>query len=139
MTGTTKPVGSRYSKTVVIPKLESEDTNWIQEELGDLLHPNGALQTALYTVDNYTPGELHPPKNKGHEVMVYLTYMIDHYEDLPDVSIFMHSHRYAWHNNDLLDQDAAQMIRYLSAERVTREGYMNLRCHWDPGCPSWLQ
>lgn len=30
------------------------------------------------------------------------------------------------------------MVRRLSPERVTREGYMNLRCHWDPGCPAHI-
>lgn len=69
---------------------------------------------------------------------MYLSYIIDYYEHLPDVSIFMHAHRYAWHNNELLNTDAAAMVRALSPERVTREGYMNLRCHWDPGCPAWL-
>ncbi|KAL1311151.1 hypothetical protein AAFC00_001353 [Neodothiora populina] len=135
--GTAKPVGYEYSKTVVIPRLARENTSWIEEQLGDILHPNGPLRTAQYVVDD-SHAELHPPKNKGHEVMVYLSYIIDHYDDLPDVAMFMHSHRYAWHNNDVLDYDAATMIRYLSAERVTREGYMNLRCHWDPGCPEWL-
>lgn len=135
--GTVKPAGSDYSKTVVIPRLSSENTSWIEQELGDILYPNGPLQTAIYVVDD-SHAALHPPKNKGHEVMVYLSYIIDHYDNLPDVAMFMHSHRYAWHNNDVLDNDAAQMIRFLSAERVTREGYMNLRCHWDPGCPAWL-
>ena len=70
--------------------------------------------------------------------MIYLTYIIEHYDALPDISIFMHSHRYAWHNNDILDKDAAQMITRLSPAHVQREGYTNMRCHWDPGCPSWL-
>ena len=26
--------------------------------------------------------------------------MIDHYDNLPDVSVFMHSERYQWHNDD---------------------------------------
>lgn len=37
-----------------------------------------------------------------------------------------------------MEMDGAQMVRHLSSERVTREGYMNLRCHWDPGCPDWM-
>ena len=134
--GETKPPGSNYTKCLVIPRMKQEDTSWIEEELGDMIQ-TGALETAVYTVNDRT-AKLHPPKNKGHEVMVYLTYIIDHYEDLPDVNIFMHAHQKTWHNNELLDGDAAQMVRYLSPERVTREGYMNLRCHWDPGCPKWL-
>jgi hypothetical protein len=108
----------------------------VEEELGDMME-SGILTTAVYTV-NDRKAKLHPPANKGHEVMVYLSYIIDHYDTLADVSIFMHAHRFAWHNSDLLGTDAAKMVRYLSAERVTREGYMNLRCAWDPGCPAWL-
>ncbi|GAB7358474.1 hypothetical protein MBLNU230_g2538t1 [Neophaeotheca triangularis] len=134
--GQTKPLGSNYTKTLVMPRLSNEDTSWVEAELQDMLD-SGALSTAIYTVDR--PEEpFKVPKNKGHEVMVYLSYIIHFYEELPDVSIFMHSHRFAWHNNEILETDASLMIRHLSPERVTREGYMNLRCHWDPGCPDWL-
>ena len=135
--GDTKPAGSNYTRTLVIPALKTEKTAWIQEELGDLLSA-GLLTTAIYTVnDRHAP--LHPIKNKGHEVMVYLSYIIDAYDRLADISIFMHAHRTAAHNNELLDNDAALMIRHLRPERVVREGYMNLRCHWDTRCPEWLR
>nr|POE77415.1 hypothetical protein CFP56_09062 [Quercus suber] len=98
---------------------------------------SGLMSQKGYVVDDPT-AHYHPPVNKGHESMVYLTYIIDHYDDLPDVSIFVHAHRYAWHNNAMQGDDMSQMLRYLSPERVTREGYMNLRCEWEPGCPSWL-
>lgn len=58
------------------------------------------------------------------EVMVYLSYIIENYDKLADVNIFMHAHRLAWHNNELLDHDAVQVIARLSAERVQREGYV---------------
>lgn len=64
--------------------------------------------------------------------------MIDHYDDLPDIVIFMHAHRYAWHNNLLQGQDQSPMIKMLNLERVQRMGYMNLRCHHEPGCPDWI-
>ena len=135
--GVPKPQGSNYTRTLVIPYQKNEKIAWIEKELGDLLALDGLLSTALYAVDD-VEAPLHTSKNKGHEVMVYLTYIIEHYEDLADISMFMHSHRWAWHNNELLDQDAAAMVRYLFPERVIREGYMNMRCHWDPGCPDWL-
>lgn len=64
--------------------------------------------------------------------------MIDNYDSLRDVTMFMHSHLITWHNNDLLDSNAAIMIKRLNSDRVIREGYMNMRCHWDPGCPDHL-
>ncbi|EMC94853.1 hypothetical protein BAUCODRAFT_149938 [Baudoinia panamericana UAMH 10762] len=134
--GQTKPPGSNYTRCLVVARLKSESTAWIDEQLDDML-ASGLLSKAVYTVDDRS-APLHPPRNKGHEVMVYLSYIIDFYDDLADVNIFMHAHRYTWHNNELLNNDASLMVRHLSPERVTRDGYMNLRCHWDPGCPSWL-
>lgn len=134
--GTLRSSASNYTKTLVITRTKDEDVSWIDENLRHLL-ADGSLKTAIYVVDDPT-APLRPPKNKGHEVMVYLTYIIDHYDDLSDVNIFMHSHQIAWHNNELLENDAVQMVTKLSAERVKRDGYMNLRCHWIPGCPDWM-
>lgn len=131
--GTVKPTGQPYTKTLVVPRTASEKTDWIQE----YFEKDKYFDDKIYVVDDGN-ALLSPPKNKGHEVMVYLTYIIDHYHNLSDVNIFMHSHRQAWHNNDLLDGDAVQVVSRLSSERVQREGYVNLRCHWDPGCPSWM-
>lgn len=30
------------------------------------------------------------------------------------------------------------MLKHLNHERVARMGYMNLRCHHEPGCPDWI-
>lgn len=96
-TGKTKPAGSNYIRTLVVAKLKDEDTGWIQEELGDML-ASGLLNTAIYTLDDLKAA-LHPVENKGHEVIAYLSYIIDFYSTLPDIAIFMHAHRYAGHNN----------------------------------------
>lgn len=111
-------------------KKEKPDIEWTQIDIPD-------VDLYLYTVNDRSAA-LHPPRNKGREVMVYLTFIIDHYDDLPDVMIFMHAHRRAWHNADVLGNDAVQMIRRLNVERVVREGYMNMRCQWFPGCPDWI-
>lgn len=134
--GKTKPPGSNYTKTLVIPKMKGEDTDWIEHELGDMVEAR-LLSTAIYHMDDKSQ-KPYPIKNKGNEAMAYITYIIDAYDELPDVAVFMHSHQFATHNNDLLDRNAALMVRQLSPERVTRDGYMNLRCHWEPGCPDWL-
>jgi hypothetical protein len=130
--GEPKPAGQNYTRVLVVGHLKSEDVSWIQSELPD-------LQTALYVMDDNAESEsLHPPMNKGHEAMAYLTYIIDHYDDLPDTVLFFHPHRYTWHNNVLLATDSVETIRRLSDARVAREGYVNSRCHLDPGCPDWL-
>jgi hypothetical protein len=127
--GRPKPPGSNYTRTLVMPRMTGENVDWVDEI--------PAIKKAIYVADDPS-APLHPPKNKGNEVMIYLTYIIDNYDALPDVSIFMHAHRYSWHNNDLLYHDAAEMIKMLSSERVQRQGYMNMRCHWNPGCPEWM-
>lgn len=52
--------------------------------------------------------------------------------------MFMHSQNTTWHNNDLLEFNSALMIKLLRSEHVIRSGYMNLRCHVEPGCPEHI-
>ncbi|EED16114.1 conserved hypothetical protein [Talaromyces stipitatus ATCC 10500] len=133
VSGIPKKQGSPYSKTLVMAKTKEENTTWTETKL------NGSgWDVSIYVVDD-PRAPLHPPKNKGHEAMVYLTYIIDNYDNLPDIMAFMHAHQFAWHNEEIFEFDAAEMLRRLSLERVTREGYMNMRCYWSPGCPNWLK
>lgn len=128
--GAIRPDDYEYTKTLVVPRTSYEDVSWMDSEIP-------GWDTAIYVVDDPSAA-LHPPKNKGHEVMVYLSYLIEHYDKLPDIIAFMHSHQFAWHNDDLLDGNSAEVLKRLRAERVIREGYMNLRCGWGPGCPDWM-
>ena len=128
--GRPKAASMSYSRTLVIPRLATDDTSWIER-----LSPE--ITVALYTVDDPSAAQ-NSPKNKGHEVMVYLSHIIDYYDELSDITIFMHSHRQAWHNSELLGFDAVEMVNNLRSEMVTRQGYFNMRCAWDPGCPEWL-
>jgi hypothetical protein len=129
--GTPKASPYEYSRTLVIGRVSDEDISWVDRELP-------GLNTSIYQVDA-PPSELRIPKNKGHEAMVYLTYIIEHYDELADTTIFLHAHQTAWHNNDLLDSDAAKTIKHLSDAHVARSGYFNTRCHHEPGCPDWLR
>jgi hypothetical protein len=69
--------------------------------------------------------------------MAYLTYVIDHYDALPSTIAFLHSHRagvlMAWHVDAPLHDNVAAM-RALQLDFVQRNGYVNLRCNWNPGC-----
>ncbi|RMJ22225.1 hypothetical protein PHISP_06906 [Aspergillus sp. HF37] len=130
---TPPPQNTAYTRTLVIAKLQEEDASWVDAIVNELPQ----LTSAVYTVDNPNT-TLTVPANKGHEAMVYLTYIIDHYSQLSDITIFMHSHRITWHNNDFLKSDSAAMVKLLKNEHVIRSGYMNLRCHWEPGCPDHI-
>ncbi|OCL15201.1 hypothetical protein AOQ84DRAFT_259008, partial [Glonium stellatum] len=118
------------ARVLVVARLSSENVDWLQEELPD-------VPTAVYTVDDPT-APLHPPENKGREAMVYLSYLIDHYDNLPDEMIFLHYHRWAWHNNDVLQSDIVETITRLSSSYVQREGYVNLRCHSGLRCTHFI-
>ncbi|KAL8746295.1 MAG: hypothetical protein Q9190_001667 [Brigantiaea leucoxantha] len=118
------------TRIMVIPRMQQEDITWISKELPE-------LDVYVYIADNITAA-VHPPKNKGHEVMVYLSYIIEHFDDLPDIVLFMHAHRWTHHNNELLGSDAVQMVQRLNSAYVLEKGYFNMRCHWSPGCPEWL-
>lgn len=136
-----KPRSNNFTKAVVLGRLSSENTTWLDDtdlppHISKYIYITDRNPSSASSQESTTLLKL--PKNKGHEAMVYLTYIIDHYETLADVSIFLHAHQHAWHNNELLNHDAVEMIRRLSAERVIREGYMNLRCHWKPGCPEYI-
>jgi hypothetical protein len=113
---------------LVVGHLKSENIDWIHRELPQ-------MPTAIYTVDD-PKAPLRPPKNKGREAMVYLTFIIENYDSLPDTSIFIHSHADTWHNANLLGTGTTPMIERLNHDRVAREGYVNLRCEWFPGCPA---
>ncbi|KAH7405960.1 hypothetical protein DE146DRAFT_650340 [Phaeosphaeria sp. MPI-PUGE-AT-0046c] len=128
--GSPMPPGHNYTSVLVIAKTKGEDIDWIDDKLPD-------QEKAVYVADD-PKAPLHPPKNKGHEVMIYLTWIIDNYDNLPDVAMFMHSHQLTWHNDDLLGNDAALLIQRLSRQRVWREGFVNMRCSWFPGCPDWM-
>ncbi|PWY72921.1 hypothetical protein BO70DRAFT_381708 [Aspergillus heteromorphus CBS 117.55] len=122
-------------KVIVMAKLEEEHTEWVEQELPD-------WQRAIYTVNPSSATaadtqQLKTPLNKGHESMAYLTYLIDHYDVLPSTIAFLHSHRagflMAWHVDAPLHDNVFAM-RSLQTDFVQQNGYVNLRCNWNPGC-----
>lgn len=126
------------TKAVVLGHTAEEDIDWVTQELTD-------WRPFIYAVEPSStpaPGELGTPANKGKEATVYLTYIIDHYDQLPDVVVFLHAHRSgypeAWHN-EFQDYDAVEMLRKLQVDYVVKQGYANLRCNHIPGCPADLK
>ena len=116
-------------------KTMREDTSWVEADLWD-------WQSAIYTVDaNQTElaltETLATPANKGHEAMAYLTYVVDYYERLPGIITFLHPHRdgflSSWHTDSALHSNV-DVLRDLNMSFVKDQGYVNLRCNWNPGC-----
>lgn len=102
---------------------------------------NRRWQNAIYSVDNDT-WPLHTSRNKGREANVYLTYIIENYEKLPLTIAFVHPHEdgnpRAWHT----DADGNSNVKSLSSLQtsfVQSNGYANLRCIANPGCPDGVR
>jgi len=80
----------------------------------------------------------HPPANKGHEALAYLTYIHDFYDELPDISIFVHDTDNAWHNDPITESTLTYALNHLDLDDVKTRGYLNLRVDWGNGCPAWI-
>lgn len=95
----------------------------------------------IYSVDDHTV-PLHTPMNKGKEAMAYLTYLVDNYALLPEISISLHSHEkgypVAWHT-DVSGYSNVLAVKRLRLDTVRARGYVNMRCNWVPGCPDEIQ
>jgi hypothetical protein len=70
-------------------------------------------------------------------MLIKHSYIINRYDSLPDVSIFIHGPRYQWHNEDPM-YDGVPVLRRLRLEHVKKRGYVSLRCTWEKGCPAEL-
>ena len=65
--------------------------------------------------------------------------MIDFYDRFPDLTVFIHGKDTEWHNNNLLNDSTSIMLHNLNLDKIKRDGYVNLRCQWDPGCPDQIR
>ena len=66
---------------------------------------------------------------------MYLSYIIDNYDDLPWYAVFLHGHNDSWHQ----EADTATLIQTLNRDQLARYGYISLRCEWLPSCPAEIR
>jgi len=50
------------------------------------------------------------PPNRGNEASSYLQYIIEEYDNLDDITIFVHDHRSDWHHKENIDEAINRMI-----------------------------
>ena len=113
-------------KIIITGMQHGDDVSWIQQDLLDWDH-------AIYSVDD-SKAPLHTSANKGNEANPYLNYIITHYDNLPEIMVFLHPHKEGFWHADLVDN--VQAVRRLNLDHVRRENYVSLRCTYDPGCPA---
>lgn len=116
---TDSPPGHNISKTLVIASTTNDDTAWLSQ-----IPPLLNWTIAHYRVDSPLFPALSVPSAKGNEAMVYLTYIIDHYDTLPDVIFFHHAHLQAWHQT----LTSLEELTRLRASYVLKAGYASTRC-----------
>ncbi|EME38749.1 hypothetical protein DOTSEDRAFT_108592, partial [Dothistroma septosporum NZE10] len=114
-----------YRKALIVSSIKKENTSWVGEKLP-------SVDAYIYVNDDPN-AILTVPKNKFNEVMAYLTFIIDHYDRLPDIMIFIHAHARTHHNPAMMPF-TADLVENLNPQRVIREGYVNLNCgYWESG------
>ncbi|OJJ33396.1 hypothetical protein ASPWEDRAFT_30474 [Aspergillus wentii DTO 134E9] len=127
----TTPITVPVDGAIVMARLSSEDTQWVADELAH-------WRRIIYTVDDLS-ASMHTPTNKGRESLAYLQYIVDHYSDLPETIVFIHSHKdglpAGWHT-DTIEYSNIESVRSLRLDYVQQNGYANLRCQDAPGCPA---
>lgn len=95
----------------------------------------GRWQVYAYDVDQPSNPDirLQFPKSKGHEAMIYLSFIIDHYDDLPWCTVFIHGNESEpWHQG----VNMVEAISGLQRVPLARQGYVSLRCEWYTSCPT---
>jgi hypothetical protein len=119
------------SVDIVISVDSKADLRWLDE-----INSSSSRTIHRYNYDDTSPPpEAWFPANKGHEAMMYLSYIIANYESLPDYTIFIHGHRQSWHQ----EGDMVHLISNLRLPTLSQVGYIPLRCDWYPSCPAEIR
>ncbi|KAK5952430.1 hypothetical protein OHC33_006473 [Knufia fluminis] len=114
--------------------MATDNVDWVADNLSDWQH-------AIYHMDDQSH-VLHVPENKGREAQAYLTFLVDHYDHLPELMLFLHPHLEgwpaAWHT-DAEDYNNVISVNGLRLDYVREHGYVNMRCIHTPGCPDEIR
>jgi len=66
----------------------------------------------------------HPP-NKGNEASSFLQYITLNYDNLDDVTLFVHGHRNAWHHKENMDEKINRMVFDKNYYNINTNQYNN--------------
>jgi hypothetical protein len=80
------------SVTIVIAS-KFEDLTWVHQRLK-------GYDVKIYRPDNNTTG-YYSDYEKGVEACMYLSYIINYYNNLSDYTIFLHGHESSWHSKNI--------------------------------------
>ncbi|KAI9698330.1 MAG: hypothetical protein M1820_007492 [Bogoriella megaspora] len=113
-------------RALIIASTLAQNVSWL-----DRVPTNWTVYRYVMDDTNMTSlNHLHPPRNEGREAMAYLTWIIEHYHNLPKYAVFTHGHEKAWHQPEPL----WAKIRALNISALEEEDYISLRCPDRCGC-----
>ncbi|MCJ1393738.1 hypothetical protein MMC18_006614 [Xylographa bjoerkii] len=121
------PHPGTVSKALVMAKTREENVDWAYE-----LKPGWIPY--IYSTDHEPGFPLALEHNVGREAMAYLTFIIGNYASLPEYIAFVHAGFEQWHN-DVGGIYTSDTLKELRIDTLKNRGYVNLRCHTEPGCP----
>ena len=79
--------------------------SWYNEDISWISRLKNDYNIIIYTKESQSEYDI--PKNKGQEASVYLKYIIDNYNNLPEYTLFLHAHEYSPHHRgsivDIID------------------------------------
>ncbi|TKA29805.1 hypothetical protein B0A50_03169 [Salinomyces thailandicus] len=123
--------GNNISVNLVVASVAADNLAWTSH------FPNSNINLIRYISDDPT-APYHPPAPKGREALMYLTYLNDFYDDLPDLSIFIHADEIQWHIEGTLLRNLSFALTQLDFQQVLDREYFNLRATWRAACPAWI-
>jgi hypothetical protein len=89
------------------------------------INNNKNINILIYDKENPT-NPYNVPVNRGQEASVYLKYIADYYDQLPDYTFFIHDEEYAWHHSGSI------IDKYQEAITSNKKYYnINDRCQWN--------
>lgn len=128
---------TRIEKALVVVTRSQEASRWMND-----VDPSWTKYIYIVTEDALPSNSnsnitLSVPVNKGNEAMRYLSFIIDHYDNLPNIIAFRHGHLETWHQH----ANATSEVNYLNLTTVRQRGYQSFRCTLHDGlsnhdCPA---
>lgn len=110
----------KNNNTTVVISYYNENLNWL-ESIRPIFE-----DIKVYTKCN-PDSPYNVPVNVGNEASAFLLYIIEHYDNLRDYSIFLHGHEHSWHHEgSMIDiiSDIKDMKTYFFNLNNYRLGYI---------------
>jgi hypothetical protein len=131
-----RPTNSNLTVNLVLATVAKDSIAWTRQLQSQI----PSLRVIRYVSDDATATYRPPVPRKGREALIYHTYLHDFYDNLPDISIFIHADETPWHADPAIWGSMPFALSRLDLSHISRarDGYASLRLEWHQACPAWL-